>query len=168
MSQPNGKGTTSYPPLRTRLLFAAVPVAILLAGYYASSAYFEGRENAVTLERMPDRPALEGAAERLAPALDEAIARLRDDPSAANVGQLGMLYHANGFHAEAAGCYARAGELDPHNPRWHWLNAVVLEHLGRTSNAEAARRKAEAAGLEDADTGAWSRELDQIETMLGP
>lgn len=44
--------------------------------------------------------------------------------------QLGRLYHANGFLDEAQAAYDELETLDPENPRWPHLHAIILAGYG--------------------------------------
>jgi tetratricopeptide (TPR) repeat protein len=76
----------------------------------------------------PEPPAV--ADEQLEPAVRAAIAEARSAVQqsprrAATWGRLGMVLLAHGFPAEAEGCFVRAEQLDPREPRWpYYLGAV--------------------------------------------
>lgn len=119
---------------RARLAAAAIPVALLLIGYFASNYYFASREASLTLERLPEAPALDANTRTLKPVLDQALQAVQESPDAENVGRLGKLYQANFFFDEAMACYARAMELDPGNAQWPYL-------LGYLKNMRGAARE---------------------------
>jgi len=122
---------------RARLTAAAIPAALLLIGYFASNYYFSGREASITLERLPEVPALDANTRTLEPVLERALRAVQESPDAENVGHLGMLYQANYFFDEATACYARAMDLDPRNARWPYLLAY-LDNMKGAARGESA------------------------------
>lgn len=68
----------------------------------------------------------------------DAVERVRlDEYAAATNGELGMLFHAYGFHALAVPCYQRAVllDLDDESPRWRYLLGVALFERGEWARA---------------------------------
>ena len=57
------------------------------------------------------------------------------------VAELGRLYHANGFHAEAAACWRLLIREQPRNARWHYYLADLLRNGGDQAGAEAELEK---------------------------
>lgn len=74
-----------------------------------------------------------------------------ETPDAArSVGRLGMIFHAHELHDEAVACYRRAMALEPDEPRWPYLAALVtaktdLEGSLAEFEAAVARGAEEAA-----------------------
>ncbi len=90
-----------------------------------------------------------------------AMQAVRQEPgSAAAWGKLGLRLLAHGFHAEAQICLARAGQLEPDNPRWVYLEGRLIQ-LGDPEAALPLLRRA--AGL--ARTTSMPR-LHLAETLL--
>jgi len=136
VNEPTKEATSpEYPPLKTRLLYAVVPVSMLLLGYAGVTHHFAGKERDMTLARMPERPALSAGNQALAPVLDKAYEKLTEAPTADQVGHLGKIYQANYFYDEAATCYQRAMELDRDNARWPYLLAYLQNMKGNTGEA---------------------------------
>ena len=50
-------------------------------------------------------------------------------------GNLGKLYHANGFYDHAEQCYSVAAERDAGNPRWFYYLAVIRQMKGQNDSA---------------------------------
>ena len=63
-----------------------------------------------------------------------------DDAEA--IGQLCMLLHAHLLHEPAEACYQRARALDPEKFRWTYYLGIVVDTLGRRSEAIALIRQA--------------------------
>lgn len=60
----------------------------------------------------------------------------------AGMAELARLYQANGFTDEALACYEGLRAVEPKNPRWWHLPAVILSGLGRLDEAEPLFRRA--------------------------
>lgn len=72
---------------------------------------------------LPMRQRVEAAERKLATAPLDGLA------------ELARLYHANGFFAEAAQCYAGLQKLDSGDARWYHLHATILAGYGDTTPA---------------------------------
>ena len=71
----------------------------------------------------------------------DAVERVRlAEYDAASNGELGLLFHAYGFHALAVPCYQRAVllDLDDLSPRWRYLLGVALFERGEWARATTA------------------------------
>ena len=81
---------------------------------------------------IPARPA-NLAAQSILPASVEGAERSarRYWSAVAGLEQLGRIYHANGFLAEAAQVWEGLGLIEPRNPRWPYLLATILAGYGR-------------------------------------
>lgn len=93
-------------------------------------------ERSLDPREIPERPDLTGKLPALVSALAEAESKARTEtknPRA--IGELGRLYHANHWNAEAARCYALARRLEPKNPRWVYLQADALLATGTPGDA---------------------------------
>lgn len=114
-----------------RRTLALGSVALLLlgggvGGYYWHRAEQQALVFASAVPVVPDisnwpepfRRRIEAAERRLATAPLEALA------------ELSRLYHANGFFAEAAQCYAGLEQLQPDEARWPHLHATILSGYG--------------------------------------
>lgn len=71
----------------------------------------------------PDERALDpNVAERI----NEFQERAKENPGdSLSMGELGIVYHLNGFYQNASECYAQAFELDPEEPRWVYYHAHI-------------------------------------------
>ena len=116
------------PPIRWRpAAVAGAIVAVVAVGVWA---WQREPTPGVPPELGPDRaePAVIRALE------DARAAVLRDLRDPAAWGDLGMVFAAHAFHAEAAECYATAHRLDRSDPRWAYLLGV---HHATTDPAAA-------------------------------
>lgn len=66
---------------------------------------------------------------QVAEAIQDARRAARREPTAANIGRLGELFHAHDLFREAAACYRRAVELAPGSARWPYLAALATRKL---------------------------------------
>jgi tetratricopeptide (TPR) repeat protein len=64
------------------------------------------------------------------------------DPLADSLGELGIAFHAYGYHAQAEACYSRAADLAPRSFRWTYSLGLVRQERGNGPGADAAFRKA--------------------------
>ena len=82
-------------------------------------------------EGFPTPPDLRSQNAALRPLLESADAAARQHPgSAAEVGRLGMVYHANQMFEQAESAYRIALRLAPNDYRWPFLLALVKEETG--------------------------------------
>ena len=58
------------------------------------------------------------------------------DEAPAALGELGRLYHANGFYPEATQCYAALVRVDPSEPKWAYCYATLLATVGDIEPAQ--------------------------------
>lgn len=81
---------------------------------------------------FPDRPDLKSANRALINLVESADADARSHSnSAAEVGRLGMVYHANQLYEPAQAAYAIAARLDPRDYRWLYYQALLAEERGQ-------------------------------------
>src|SRR5262245_51692289 len=86
-----------------------------------------GTQQALVAKTLPAMPDMSAAPAVLGERVGEAEARARSRTTAARgLAELSRLYHANGFLAEAQGCYAGLEQLAPGEPRWAHLHALIL------------------------------------------
>lgn len=96
----------------------------------------------------PPRVSLDGAQAAVRAKIDAALSAVERDPrSAAAWGELGMVYQAHDFDAQAAICYSQAAAAAPTAPRWPYLEALALANADPTA-ALAAMRRAQRIGAE--------------------
>ena len=77
--------------------------------------------------------------------IDEASARVRNDPGAAQVwAELAMVLQAERMRQQAATCYEQALAREPDQPKWWYWLASIRDRLGESDAAiEAVRRSIE-------------------------
>jgi tetratricopeptide (TPR) repeat protein len=89
----------------------------------------------------PPRVSLDGAQAAVRINVDAAVAAVeRDARSPVAWGELGMVYQAHDFDAEAATCYQQAARAAPKAPRWPYLEALALATSDPQAALEALRR----------------------------
>ena len=126
-----------------------------------------------TAERLPPIPELTQQNPVSVEAFRRADAAAREEPSAENVGRLGMLYHAYQFHDQARRCYVLARELAPRAFRWIYYQAMLEKTVFGYEPAEKLFLEALELRPDDAELRAelgdlylmWSRRED-AETYL--
>lgn len=109
-------------------------VSVALAG--VTVIWHSTRRQAWIEGSIPARPELAGwpaALQDRITACEERIQARKDAVVA--LGELAGLYHANGFHSEAARCYQALLDLAPREPRWPHRLAHVLAGFGRVEDA---------------------------------
>ena len=113
-------------PKRSRSVGSLLIVLGLTAvtlGYLLKSNFRSGGE-----------PVATAATDQLDPdvrrVLDRQLRELQRDPSAANHGELGLVYEANEIWKEAERSLRMAAQLDPAQPLWNLHRAIVLRQLG--------------------------------------
>ncbi len=80
--------------------------------------------------------------EAVALRVEELVGRLwHGEGGAAAAGELAMVYHANGYAAEAEQVYRVLTERDPTEPRWPYLLSELLGGEGRLGEAEPWLRR---------------------------
>jgi tetratricopeptide (TPR) repeat protein len=120
----NAPGAKAPPPVarsrKRRRLAAAVFGVALLAATGGVGWYFLGGPS-------PPSVNLGDADPDVREAVEAARTAVRWSPrSAPTWGRLGTVLLANGHEAEAGACFARAEQLDAHEPRWPYLRGTVL------------------------------------------
>jgi tetratricopeptide (TPR) repeat protein len=96
--------------------------------------------------RLPEID-LVGVDPEVAETIQEGLAGVRRSPRSADAwGFLGARLHAYRFHEQALTCYAEAQRLDPGNPAWPYLRAVLL--LDSPEPADALGPLEKAASLD--------------------
>jgi tetratricopeptide (TPR) repeat protein len=121
------------------LLFAALGVVRwrdLSAARGASSGASAADRSSTASTAVPRVDRLEELDPAVAAAMRDAIAAVEREPqSGGRWGELGIVYNAHRYYAQADRCYARAAELDPAVADWPHLRGVLAEERG---DAEAA------------------------------
>lgn len=65
-----------------------------------------------------------------------------DDDLANALGELGIVFHAYGYHAQAEDCYAYAARLAPRSFRWAYALGLTRQERGNGAGADTALRDA--------------------------
>jgi tetratricopeptide (TPR) repeat protein len=112
------------PFWRRRLLWSLLVLVGLGAAGAAGGWIWYGSRAPTPLPPTPD---LEGVDPAVAAAIEkERQAVLRSPHSASAWGQLGKVLMAFYYRTEAVACFAQAERLDPREPRWPYLQGVLL------------------------------------------
>ncbi len=131
----------SVTPRSRRLTFAVVALSALIG--VAAAIVGALRPGAAT----PPALAGEGLDSAVVAALERGRAAvIRRPRSGASWGELGMLFLAHHFDSQAAVCLVRAEELEPRNPRWPYLQAMVLSFENSEQSVRKLERAVELAG----------------------
>jgi tetratricopeptide (TPR) repeat protein len=131
----------SRPPRQRRLLAAGV-LALAVFAVGAMGVKWVNRHFAAA-QAVPARPELSGWPSELSDQLAGAEKAARGYFHVTRgLAALSRVYHANGFYAEAARCYEALQRLEPREPRWPHLHAVVEAEFGRMDGALPAEERA--------------------------
>jgi tetratricopeptide (TPR) repeat protein len=127
--------------MRRRIIFSVLLTLLtLVGGWYG---WVQHARLLVVLRHIPVTPALDAQSAVLADSLAEAEARARSwRQTQEGLAGLSRLYHANGFYPEAVQCYEGLRQIDPRNPRWPHLHAILLADFGRLEEALPFREQA--------------------------
>jgi tetratricopeptide (TPR) repeat protein len=109
-----------------------IVLGLLAAGLASGSVWWHQVQVRQSVETaLPQPPPLTREQTRLEAALEEATRRARSGSTAvAGLGELALLYHANGYLGEALQAYGALETIDPGEPRWPHLAAVILAGYG--------------------------------------
>lgn len=98
---------------------------------YASESVRPVDYGALIVETLPEAPSLMGWPPELVERLDAAYDGLLDkERQRGALAELALLYHANGFLAQANACYLGLQVMEPQEARWPYLMAVAREDYG--------------------------------------
>lgn len=130
--------------MKRPILIAIVVVAALGAGAGGFFLWRTQDRAAAVREGVPARPDLSGWPAELAGRVDACMRRVEagGDDALRALGELGQLYHANGFYAEASTCYHALLRADPGNARWPHSFASILAGYGKIDDAAVLFRQA--------------------------
>ena len=124
--------------LRTSLIGGGLLLALMAVGWWM----FGARQQPDTAVVLPATPAFDETQHRLRDAVAAAMARADSSEDALDaLKQLARLYHANGYLDEAQAGYETLEQLDPEEPRWPHLHAVILAGYGDFEPAMARWRR---------------------------
>lgn len=83
--------------------------------------------------------------ESLAPPVRQQISQALDqaerDPTAENLGRLGMVYHSSAYYPEASLCYALAGQKDRSDWTWDYYQGILQQEMGNSGEVIGSFRK---------------------------
>ena len=123
--------------VKSRKVIAGWLIGLVLAGV-AGGVWWRSHtawREAVSRE-LPEMP------EKVALKVEDLVGRIwRGEGGAAAVGELAMVYHANGYAAEAEQAYRVLVERDPAEPRWAYLVSELRGTAGRLADAEPPLRR---------------------------
>ena len=88
------------------------------------------RKGAVGDIPRPGHP--EGLSEPVRKQIDEALAQATKDPSAENLGHLGMVYHSSANYEEAARCYSLAAQKKRSEWVWEYYQGILSLEMGNS------------------------------------
>jgi tetratricopeptide (TPR) repeat protein len=126
-------------PRAKSIVAACVALAIAAAGLVWWQA---GRNRTQVAAILPDLPDLAEAPAALRDRVVNADAGARRHfGSIKGLADLARVYHANGFLAEALRCYTGLEQLQPNEPRWPHLHAIILAGYGEIEPALALWQK---------------------------
>ncbi len=122
-----GDGVSTQPPRPPRKWLLVGGVVVLVGAGLGGTWFWRAHSNAARIESvLPNPPALSGKAEILAGLLADAERKAKTPSSTTEgVAELGRLYHANDFIAEAAVCWEFLRHEQPNEPRWLYYLADI-------------------------------------------
>ena len=82
--------------------------------------------------RLPEIPESHKLSEQVVKQISDAKRKMKRNPSAKNLGMLGMVYHSCASYQEAASCYKLAIERDPELWIWSYYLAYLSLELGES------------------------------------
>jgi tetratricopeptide (TPR) repeat protein len=147
----------------------------LLGLLVAASAVAGGAWYALRPAPPPAPPAVDlSAVDRdVAEAIEAARQAVQTTPRSARAwGKLGTLLVAHDFRGEGNACFAEAERLDPHEPRWPYLQGVTLEFGAPEQAIPKLRRAVELGGTDStirlrlAETLLSVGQVDEAETVF--
>ena len=117
------------------LFVGALVVAVVMFSLREIASSSRRGSGRFPLEAIPDLPVLTAWPEAFLVRLERAYRMIpRSETRVEGLGELGRLYHANGFAAEARACYLGLAYLEPANPLWPYLLAVLGEDFADQSS----------------------------------
>ncbi len=120
--------------MKVRIILITLAATLAAAGGYWW--WRAGRQAQIVAAALPPVPDLTDALPVLRQHILAADARARHRLTAVRgLADLGRLYQANGFLAEATRCYEGLERLMPDNPRWYHYEATILGGFGETARA---------------------------------
>ncbi len=93
------------------------------------------------LAKLPALPGFTGIPEPVKKQLTIAMEEVQQHPGSANLGMLGMVYHANAYYENAVQCYQLAAEGKGKNWKWDYYLGHLHSEMGRPEEAIRHFRK---------------------------
>lgn len=85
--------------------------------------------------KLPDQPDLKNLSKPLAGQISDAHEKALQNPSADNLGNLGMVYHSGAFYDKAAVCYKLAINKKKSAWKWHYYLGYIYLEMGESAKA---------------------------------
>ncbi|MEM9157505.1 MAG: tetratricopeptide repeat protein [Verrucomicrobiota bacterium] len=113
---------------------------IAIAGTTAAYFYLQRSsliaKKTIIYAKLPPIPYLDNQPKTLARRILDADAAIQNEAKPTkHLIELTRLYHANGYLLESLHCYQALAALQPENPRWPHLQALILAGYGRLNEA---------------------------------
>lgn len=122
--------------MKRPVLIGILVVAAGAAGWGALQFWQARARDQAIHDGVPAQPDLSGWPPEFAARVEASTQRIeRGEEPVRALGDLGQLYHANGFYAEASTCYHALLQADPQNPRWPHAFASILAGYGKLDEA---------------------------------
>jgi tetratricopeptide (TPR) repeat protein len=131
--------TTWFRRKRIAWTVGLVLTAMISMSLWYGSGFMERRQGSAAIyEQLPPLPETRDWPPAFAEALHEAMNAVSASNSGMKgVGELAMLFHANGFLEEADSCYTLLIGSNPEEPRWGYYQADVHLNWGDLESAES-------------------------------
>ena len=114
-------------------------IAVVVLGGLAAAGYLWWRvaeQHAIAAAGIPHRPDLSALPAEMAQRVGACERRAQAGPDrVAALGELGRLYHANGFFPEASQCYQGLLQVDAADPHWPYRLAIIIAGYGQLDDA---------------------------------
>jgi tetratricopeptide (TPR) repeat protein len=123
-----------------RWVLLAVVTCFAIVGAWWWRGY---RQACAIAESLPKQPNLVNMAAELRERVREANEHAARGPEQLSaLGELALLYHANGYIAEARLCYKCLEQVEPKNPSWKYRHALIVSGFGEFGLAVSLLRQA--------------------------
>lgn len=123
--------------MKARILIPALGIGLLLIAAATALWWWQARVQAEILaQAVPVQPDLNAWPDEFRERVEACETEIRNgsDPIR-RLGELSVLYHANGFYFQAGQCYDALEYLDPENPTWSHRHAIILAGYGEIEEA---------------------------------
>jgi tetratricopeptide (TPR) repeat protein len=116
---------------RKSLLIISVGAVALTIIFSVTWFVFTNRTN----PEIPEISNLHALSGPVREQISEAYSKARRNPSAANLGYLGMVYHSSANYTEASKCYKLAVQKDKSGWKWNYYDGYLNMEMGNTNQA---------------------------------